>query len=222
MSLTVDGHEVGDALISASPERLQELRGQFAEQHWVKLPGFFSPGLIDRAATDLAEAEFQPLTNDNEIGVESRMQPNGLSASLLWLMNAPGLLSAAREITGCEEISSFFGRVFRLEPSSGQSFDWHDDLGDPERRVAISVNLGKRPFAGGTLQIRERDATELIAEVTNLVPGDAVLFRIARHLQHRVMPVEGTVPRVAFAGWFLAGHDYYSSLLRTPAGAESV
>ena len=165
----------------------------------------------------MAEAEFAIASSEGEIGTESEMQPNGLSATLNWRMNEPPLIEAARTITGCAEIGLFAGRVFRLEPSSGQSFDWHDDLGDTARRVAFSVNLGKRAYSGGILQIRERRAPELIAEVANLAPGDAVLFRLAPHLVHRVTPVEGTVPRLAFAGWFLEGPNYYSSLLRAPA-----
>ena len=209
---------MGDCLTSAPPGRLEELRRQFRERHHVTLSGFLGSGLVDTVADEIADAEFELQASEGDIGTESEMQPNRVSATLNWRMNAPSLIAAVREVTDCEEIGLFAGRVYRLEPSSGQSFDWHDDLGSTERRVAFSVNLGNRPYSGGVLQIRERRAPDLIAEVSNLAPGDAVLFRLGPHLVHRVTPVEGTVPRVAFAGWFLAGPNYYSSLLRAAAG----
>jgi len=169
----------------------------------------------------VAEADFELQSSEGEIGFESEMQGNRLSATLNWCMNAPAIVDAAREITDCDEIGLFAGRVYRLEPASGQSFDWHDDLGVTERRMAFSVNLGKRPYSGGVLQIRDRRSPELIAEVSDLEPGDAVLFRLARHLVHRVTPVEGTEARLAFAGWFLAGANYYSSILRSRTGADA-
>jgi hypothetical protein len=32
--------------------------------------------------------------------------------------------------------------------------------------------------------------------------GDAIVFRIGGNLEHRVAPVRGAVPKIAFAGWF--------------------
>jgi hypothetical protein len=39
--------------------------------------------------------------------------------------------------------------------------------------------------------------------VANTGAGDAVLFRIAERLEHRVTSLRGDVPRTAYAGWFL-------------------
>ena len=41
-------------------------------------------------------------------------------------------------------------------------------------------------------------------------PGDAVIFRIAEHLRHRVSPVTGGTHRVAFAGWFKSSPSFRS------------
>ena len=32
--------------------------------------------------------------------------------------------------------------------------------------------------------------------------GDAIIFRLASHLQHRNTNVTGSTPKTAFAGWF--------------------
>jgi len=50
--------------------------------------------------------------------------------------------------------------------------------------------------------------------------GDAVIFRIADHLRHRVSPVEGDVPRVAFAGWFKSAPSFRSVLAGGPWTAD--
>jgi hypothetical protein len=42
--------------------------------------------------------------------------------------------------------------------------------------------------------------------------GDAVVFRIGRGFSHRIRPVEGRVPRTAFAGWFCETPDFMERL----------
>jgi hypothetical protein len=206
------GSRVGGPLLSESPEVLQDLRRQFREQRYISLPAFFDSELFATTASRLAESEFEVQVSG--VGTEWHMKPNALVATLNWLVNAAELLRAIRYVTDCDDVGFFSGRIYRMDPSSGQSFEWHDDREHVgERRLAISVNLGDRPYAGGVFQIREKGAPESVAEVPNVGRGDAVLFRIAPDLEHRVTPVEGTVPKLALAGWFAPGPSYYRSLL---------
>jgi hypothetical protein len=76
----------------------------------------------------------------------------------------------------------------------------------------MSVNLTTSRYEGGRLQIRDQGSGEVTAEVGGTELGDAVIFRIAEHLRHRVSPVEGDVPRVAFAGWFKSAPSFRSVL----------
>jgi 2OG-Fe(II) oxygenase superfamily len=202
----------GLRLRSASPEALQELRGEFGRQHFVRLTQFFDRQLLDWVDSQVEEADFEVRTSEN-VGSEWLMKPNAVAATLNWLLNAPELIQAVRGLTGCEDVNLFLGRVYRIDPSSGQSFAWHDDRQFEERRLAISVNLGARPHDGGVLRIRPKDTPEAIAEAPNRGHGDAILFRVADELEHCVTPVVGTVPRIAFSGWFRAGPDYYSALV---------
>jgi Rps23 Pro-64 3,4-dihydroxylase Tpa1-like proline 4-hydroxylase len=94
-----------------------------------------------------------------------------------------------------------------LNPVSGHYDSWHSDVGQ-DRLVALSLNLGREPFEGGLLQIRRADSPEIIAEIANRATGDAVIFRIDPSLRHRVGPVEGHVPRTAYAGWFRSRPDF--------------
>ena len=204
---------MGDRLQSASPEALQDLRRQFGAQHYIKLPSFFDLALVEGVASEIATAEFEGRTSEG-VGSEWLMKPNALGAKLNWQLNAPELIRTIRHVTDCADIGVFGGRVYRIDPASGQSFSWHDDRQFEERRLAISVNLGTQPHSGGVLRIREKRAPETFTEVPNSGPGDAVVFRVADDLEHCVTPVEGAVPRLAFSGWFKAGASYYSSLLR--------
>src|SRR3712207_7869456 len=60
----------------------------------------------------------------------------------------PALIESVADMTGIDDITSFSGRVYRIEPSTGQHLEWHDDRGDPARRIALSINLGTEPFTG--------------------------------------------------------------------------
>jgi 2-oxoglutarate-Fe(II)-dependent oxygenase superfamily protein len=196
---------------------LEDLRRGFSREHYVRLPGFLDPSLFATTASQVAEAEFEVRTSAG-VGSEWLMKPNPLAATLNWLLNAPELIQAVRRVAGCDEIGLFAGRVYRMDPSSGQSFEWHDDRESEARRLALSVNLGDRPHAGGVLRIRRKTTPQAMAEVPNEGPGDAVLFRVDDDLEHCVTPVAGSVPRLAFSGWFSAGPSYYALLLRQLAG----
>ena len=82
--------------------------------------------------------------------------------------------------------------------------NWHDDLAVRERLVTMSVNLGPDYYGGGVLQLRHTGADNILAEVHNTGLGDALLFRLAPGLEHRVTRIESGV-KTALAGWFASG-----------------
>ncbi|HUP76881.1 MAG TPA: 2OG-Fe(II) oxygenase [Acidimicrobiales bacterium] len=122
---------------------------------------------------------------------------------LMWLLNDRTLFAAVQRITGCGSIGSFGGRVYRLDPSVYHTKTWHSDTGDA-RLVGLSINLGSQPFTGGELEIRDAKSHDILSTVHNVVPGDAVMFRIDKALQHRLANVRGDVAKTACAGWFKA------------------
>jgi predicted 2-oxoglutarate/Fe(II)-dependent dioxygenase YbiX len=73
--------------------------------------------------------------------------------------------------------------------------------------VALSLNLNTVAYAGGTLELREVESKKSV-QLPNITFGDAILFRVADYLEHRVTPVEGAEPKTAFAGWFRTTPDY--------------
>jgi hypothetical protein len=47
-----------------------------------------------------------------------------------------------------------------------------------------------------------RGSKNILAEVTNTEKGDAIVFRLAKHLEHRITQVTDTSIKTTFAGWF--------------------
>jgi hypothetical protein len=186
------------------------LREEFAERNCVVLGGFFEPGLLEEVVERVRQAAFRPRRHGH-IGTEECMEAGGPLALLLLAANSPALFDLVRDVTGCDPIGCFDGRVYRLDPAQGHSDSWHSDVGD-NRLVAMSVNLGRDRYEGGVLEIREQRSRRVTARVARTAPGDAVIFRIGEHLRHRVSPVTGNAPRVAFAGWFKSAPSFRSVL----------
>jgi hypothetical protein len=182
------------------------LREQFAAQHCFYLPKFLDDRLLARLLPDIEQASFKDET-EKVLASHSTMQPNRAGALLLFLVNDQRLFDLVHRITDCERIGHFAGRVYRMAPSA--SVPWHDDLIN-QRIIAMSINLSTEPFAGGTLQLRSAASGELLHEAHHAEPGDAIVFRLADYLHHRVTRVDGVNPRVAFAGWFKTGTDAFA------------
>ena len=198
-----------DFSLGSQAER-SDLCREFRERNCAVLRGFLQPRLLDELLPRVERTGFRPRGHGN-IGTEDSMEAGGPLASLLLAANDPRLFEFVMEVTGCGSIGCFDGRVYRLDPARGHGDSWHSDVGD-NRLVAMSVNLTTSRYEGGRLQIRDQGSGEVTAEVGGTELGDAVIFRIAEHLRHRVSPVEGDVPRVAFAGWFKSAPSFRSVL----------
>jgi hypothetical protein len=198
-------------LVSASPEARSAAKEQVCSYGFVKLPDLLSPSLLSTILNAIDRTSFHVRVHDG-IGVELCAESGAVSGALEFLMNDPDLFALISELADCGSIGCFEGRVYRMAPSTGHYDSWHSDVGE-DRLMALSINLGREEFEGGTLQIRRADSPMLLAEVENRTPGDAVLFRIDPSLRHRVKTVTGTTARTAYAGWFRT-RPSYRELLR--------
>ena len=138
------------------------------------------------------------------------------SVMLFLLLNQPRLFAALGEFAGIggdEAIRHFSGRCYMMRPGAEHFHVWHNDCAYG-RQLGLSINLSPEPFAGGEFQLRDAGAGGLPHTIVPGRFGDATLFRIAPSLKHRVRRVRGTVPKIAFAGWF-TGHSDYRDVLRT-------
>jgi Rps23 Pro-64 3,4-dihydroxylase Tpa1-like proline 4-hydroxylase len=198
-------------VLSAPEEAVDSLRAQFDRQHFIRLPGLIEPDLLELIRRQIEQAEFQHRIHTTHAEDECLPKDSLPSSLLNFLFNNSRLFELIRSITGCERIGSFTGRVYRFLSSAGHSDSWHDDMVQ-NRMIATSVNLGTEVFSGGILQIRDRNSGQVLQAVANPGFGDALVFRLASHLQHRVTVVEGTVHRIAFAGWFRSQPDRFRFL----------
>lgn len=177
-------------------------RAHFEAHHWVKLAGILRPPLLAHVQEGIRRAAFTRVVHHGVTppSVDLCMEPNPTAALLELLCNDASVFDAVEAITGCTPLTRFSGFVYRLSPGTGHHHNWHNDMVQ-NRRVAMSINLEPEPYAGGVLQIRQRDTGEILEEVGNRGAGDAILFRIDGSLQHRATPVTAGV-KTAFAGWF--------------------
>ena len=191
--------------VRADAARIEALRGEFARRHVVRFRDFLDGDLLARVTAAIDDGTFAT-REDAGIAVELCLETNRANDILMFVMNAPQMFELARAICGGGAIDHFAGRIYRFDPSVPHHDSWHDDTsGDGGGRVAgFSLNLSCQPYCGGAFQIREKARPDDLTEVENTGRGDAFLFRIARELQHRVMPVSGTRAKTAFAGWFVA------------------
>jgi hypothetical protein len=214
-------------VVSGPSSALETLRHDFARQHYVRLPGFLEPQLLRFIQSSVEHAEFEervhlhaqhvPSAPDAQPWARDVTMKANLAQGLLdlLLMNDAVLFETIEFITAAERIGCFDGTVYRIDPASGHYDSWHDDVGH-FRVAAISINLSAAPFTGGVLQIRNAATSEILSDVPNPCPGDAVLFRVSPQLQHRVGKVEGATARTVFAGWFCSEpvFDFRSAIKR--------
>jgi hypothetical protein len=199
-------------IVSWQPAELQRLRQEFDRQHYVRLPYFLEPELLQFMQSTMEESNFVERIHENHHGDASPSQApwardvtmaSNLAEGLvhLLLMNDSTLFAGLEALTGCGRIGSFDGSVYRIDPAQEHYDSWHNDVGR-SRMLAMSINLSAAAYEGGVLQIRDAESRTILSDVANPRAGDAVLFRISPRLQHRVSAVEGAAPRTALAGWF--------------------
>jgi hypothetical protein len=188
------------AVFSGSESDLQALRAQFQRDHYIILPRLLEPDLL---ATILKHLKATPsVQKEYDRIIAQPIVDDPLTYNLLlFLVSIPEFQCLVQRITGCRRIADFQGRIYRLNPSTDDQIVWRTDVCD-HRMVTFSLNLTTQDYRGGTLQIRHRGSEEILHEIRNTGLGDALLMRVANKLFHRVLPVEGDVPRTAMAGWF--------------------
>jgi hypothetical protein len=199
-------------VFSGTPADLRSLRQRYDQDHYVILPQLFEPSLWEEIVQRVEAAPFVPREHQG-IGLESCMEDPLTAAMMMFFPNNPAFLRLVEQITGQPRIGQFMGRVYQMNPSQGHYDSWHDD--SAEQRVAtMSINLSRQAYSGGALQMKYRASEEILREIHNAGFGDALIFRISDDLKHRVQAVTGSVPKIAFAGWFLDAEDMLLSLRR--------
>ena len=194
-----------------SDDVIDELSDAYRRFSCVRFPDFFHSSFLARLSPYLEADEFYAREDHEGIGTELCMPVNAAYQLLHFAVNDPVLFRLIESITGARPIRCFQGRVYRMTSEGGHGDTWHSDVVDT-RLVGMSVNLGREPFEGGVFRLRESASQRVITELPNPRLGDAILFRIGEDLQHHVTPVQGPVPKTAFAGWFKSEPDFFQAL----------
>lgn len=205
---------------ASAPVNLKALRESYERDNYVILPRLFEADLFEAILQRVESAPFVPRDHDG-IALEFCMQDDVTTAMLGFFPNQPAFLRIIEQITGESKVGQFVGRVYRMTSSDGHFDKWHTDAIN-SRAVTMSVNLSRKPFQGGALQLRRHDSPEILHEVHNTGFGDALLFRISPDLTHRVQNVQGDVPKTAFAGWFIRGEDFLPNLRKFAQNADPI
>lgn len=184
----------------------------YREARTFRLPQLIPGDLLDLILSRL-ESTLWTAREHGKLGVEAAPEDPVPVDSLNFLMNRPEFLEAVRQISGIPDIKGFFGRIYRLADSTHYDA-WHGDC-NGIRLLGVSINLGRVPYAGGVFRLRERGAETILCELPNTGPGDAICFQLSKALEHMVTPVEGTIPKTAFAGWFVRDDREYFERLTT-------
>jgi hypothetical protein len=196
-----------------TPESFSSMRRSFDEQHGLHLPRFLDADLLAYVHQSIRRASFYERDHE-DIAREACMSDNPMLAMMCLIMNDGCLFDAIRAVTGCGPVSYMNGRIYAFAANARHFDQWHSDTVN-DRRIGISINLTDGVFEGGVLELRYADAAAPHWSIANTGPGDAVLFRLREDLLHRVTPVLGAVPRIAYAGWFQGRGDLLSMLKQT-------
>ena len=192
---------------------IEPLAQQFGREHVFRLRGLLHPNLMQLVSSRLQSCAWG--TRDHgTIAREACPVDLVPRAVLNFATNTSAFLDFVRVVTGCPQIARFDGRVYRMSASADHFDSWHSDFGDTQDRlVGMSINLGSEPYEGGVFRLRDEASKEILCDLPNTVPGDAIFFRISPALKHMVTPLVGSVPKTAFAGWFVTGKlDYFGFL----------
>jgi len=204
-------------VVSGSEAELARLRAHFEERHHLSLPGFLDPPLLDLLRAKLAATDYARI--DRDVGSELRPLDMTPYFALELLLNSRALLGLIPRLTGCPPVACFTGRIYRRAPAESHVSNWHTDINEDGRMITLSINLSEEVYRGGTTLVREAATKQVVCELPNTGFGDAILFPIDPRFEHRVLDVEGDVPKTALAGWFNSRPDPRYLFTRGAAGA---
>jgi hypothetical protein len=126
-------------VFSGSAADIRALRTRFQRDHYIILPKLIEPDLL---ATILKRIEAAPSVKKEYDGIiaESIIDDPLTYNLFLFLLGIPEFQLLVQRITGSRRIANFKGRIYRLNPTTGDRIVWHTDSCD-HRMLTFSLNL---------------------------------------------------------------------------------
>lgn len=179
----------------------------------LSIPAAFEPGFCAKMVDRAANARFVTDDDVEQIGTRLIEAPQLIGKAISLLLHSTDLLRWLDAATGTGPLQAVAGRFAEMRASTNDALDWHDDLHDTTRRLAIIVNLSERPFVGGQFQLRRKGETELLLRHDHAQAGSVLIVAVRPELEHRVTPVSDGGPRRIYAGWFLTQPEHPNGAL---------
>jgi len=185
----------------ASPEAVA---AEFSKHRAIACAHAIEPDLLASLLRLCREGHFEP----NEVADLGRREvenPQRAGRTLTHVLKRADLIGWIERATGCGPLETVEGRVVRARANNHDQLLWHDDLDEPRRRLAITINLSEHGYEGGQFELREKRTEKLLATHRHIAPGTALIFDVAYDIEHRVLPVTAGGPRCVYTGWFFKG-----------------
>lgn len=191
---------------------IASLHDAFAREHHIRFERFIEPRLLAAIQNQIDRSTFNTQRREGVFRIFDT-EENPAAGAINVLLNDPALFRAAERIADCGPIGSFNGGIRRLSSGPGIELSWHADT-ILSRTLAMTINLGREPYRGGILQIREVSSGTIVAEVSNATPGDAIVFRVGAGFEHRNTDIEGDSAKTFHSGWFQQRPEFRDLLAR--------
>jgi len=176
-------------------------RDSFAARRSLLCPEAIEPGFLAILRNLCNRGSFAPDTVE-KLGDREVEQPQRAGGAITLALQRAGLLRWIEAATGCGPLARTDGRVVQTRANNHDQLDWHDDLNDPQRRLALTISLTEAPYCGGAFELRNARTREVLTSYRHNEAGAMLVFDVARDLEHRVLPVTGGGPRRVYTGWF--------------------
>jgi hypothetical protein len=186
---------------------LHALREHFSTHHYVRLDEVVEHWLLERWAEWVDAAPFRARAHHDEAywggppPVDHVIDAPDVLGRMLFAVNDPAFFRAIEQVTACGPIGCFHGFVYRLGEATGDRDRFHTDM-NGNRLAAMTINLGREPYAGGRVEMIEAESRRMLHALENTAFGGALLFELSEDLKHRVSGVGPGPPRTVFTGWF--------------------
>lgn len=174
----------------------------FAEQRAIVCHDIFEPAL---SAKLLAAASTTQFRDDHVTGLGTRAveEPQRVGGTINILLQRPNLFGWLEAVTGRTGLAGAEGRLVQTRAGGDDALDWHNDLQQKRRALAITISLTDTAYDGGLFELRRVDDPATARCFDHARAGTALVFDLGTDVEHRVHPLSSGGPRRVFTGWFM-------------------
>jgi len=189
--------------INLDESAFAKYQSEYAETNLVLLPDLLKTNALQTLLKKINDTTFETKfegENDDKFGKVLYVPPSKSILSVMtFMLNDEYLFRSLEKITGCKPIDNFVGRIHRSE-NTDHGINWHGDNSD-NRLLAITLSLGTEYYTGANFEIRKKGTTDIMRQISYIKAGDAIVFKIAPELEHRLSLLESG-RRTVCVGWF--------------------